>query len=266
MSSSPGGHQNTALIVAGVPLTRPRVMTWICLGFVICAAWLALFAQHGAAGLALQTIEALCLAVGGSIGLALYPSVLLMWLLMAVAMMLPTALPTIDLYLQLTRRLEAARGLHVTMFVCGYLVAWFSFATLAAGLQIGLRAYPVDHVPPMAAAGLLLVLAGSYQQSSLKAACLALCRNPMMFFMARWREGASGALWLGMQHGLICIGCCWALMMLMFVTGTMNLLWMALLGAAMLAEKLLPGADRWGRFAGHLMIAAGAATVIATLL
>ena len=91
---------------------------------------------------------------------------------------------------------------------------------------------------------------------------LALCRNPLAFFMAHWRDGARGALSMGVHHGMICIGCCWALMLLMFAAGTMNLVWVAGLGLAMLLEKVLPGADRMGRLGGIALILAGIALVL----
>jgi len=184
-----------------------------------------------------------------------------MWLLMSVAMMLPTAMPTIDLYVRLSQRMESGRGVRITLFVLGYLIAWGGFGAIAAAAQIALRALPEERLPPLVVAGGALLIAGAYQFSALKGSCLALCHNPMLFFMSRWRESLGGTLRLGVEHGLICIGCCWALMLLMFVTGAMNLIWMALLGLVMLAEKLSPRAETWGRAAGGLMIATGLATL-----
>ncbi|MEM1159857.1 MAG: DUF2182 domain-containing protein [Pseudomonadota bacterium] len=249
------------MTVATLKLTEPRVMTGIGVGLLVLSAWLALIVIHGDAGLALESIAELCGQIGGSVALWFYPAVLFMWLLMAIAMMLPTALPTIDLYVQLSRRMESGRSQRIVLFVAGYVVAWGAFGALAAALQITLRAIPVDDLAPVIAAGSVLILAGLYQFSALKQKCLALCHNPMLFFMSRWRETYPGTLRLGIEHGLICIGCCWALMLLMFVTGAMNLVWMAMLGLAMLLEKLLPDAGTWGRVAGALMIAAGAVTI-----
>ena len=100
----------------------------------------------------------------------------------------------------------------------------------------------------------LVILAGGYQFTPLKAHCVAQCRNPFAFFFAGWREGASGAVKMGMRHGLICVGCCWALMSLMLVMGALNLIWMAVLGVLMLAEKSLPGAIFGGKLAGLVLI------------
>jgi predicted metal-binding membrane protein len=254
------------MTLGGINWTGHRAMTLVGLFLATAAAWLALAAIHGEAGLALDTVAALCLQVGGSASIGLYPPVLAMWLLMSVAMMLPTALPTIDLYVRLSRRMEEGRTQRIVLFIAGYVVAWGGFGALAAAAQIGLRTLPAGIVAPALGAGGLLVLAGAYQLSPLKQSCLDLCRNPMLFFMSRWRETLGGTLSLGFRHGLICIGCCWALMLLMFVGGTMNLVWMALLGLAMLAEKMLPGAGTWGRAGGVLMIAAGTATIGSNLI
>ena len=245
--------------------TNPRFITAAGLGLAIAAAWLGLGLVHASAGLSLDTIAALCAQIGGPVALWLYPGVLVMWLLMAVAMMLPTALPTVDLYVRLSRRMEEGRGIRIALFTAGYLVAWGAFAAILAAAQIGLRALPIETVPSLAAIGGVVAIAGGYQLSALKRACLTLCRNPMMFFMSRWRESLGGTLRLGIEHGLICIGCCWALMLLMFVSGTMNLAWMALLGLVMLAEKIVPGAQVWGRAAGGLMLGAGLLTMLVAL-
>ena len=241
-------------------------MTLTGLAVASAASWLALAAMHGETALALESLAALCARLGLPAGFGAYPAVLAMWLLMSVAMMLPTALPTIDLYARLARRMEHGQGVRIALFVAGYLVAWGTLGALAAAAQIALAGLLVERLAPALAAGGLLVLAGAYQLSPLKQACLDLCRNPMLFFMARWRESLGGTLRLGVQHGLICIGCCWALMALMFVGGAMNLAWMALLGLVMLAEKILPGAKSWGRIGGVLMIVAGGASVGATLI
>lgn len=249
---------------AEIKLTDPRAITAMGLGLVVLAAWLALIAMHGGAEMALETIAVLCGQIGASVTFWFYPAVLIMWLLMAVAMMLPTALPTIDLYVQLSRRMESGRAQRITLFTLGYIVAWGGFGALAAALQIGIHALQVDLIDPLIAGGAILILAGSYQFSAIKNRCLALCHNPMMFFMSRWRETYVGTLRLGIEHGIICIGCCWALMLLMLVTGTMNLVWMAFLGIAMLVEKLIPNAATWGRVAGALMIAGGGVMIAST--
>jgi len=102
--------------------------------------------------------------------------------------------------------------------------------------------------------GLMLIVAGAYQWSAIKEACLSQCRSPMRFFMTYWKDGTYGALHMGIRHGLFCAGCCWALMALMFVGGTMNLIWMAVLTAIMLLERIIPQGRALGRFAGGVFV------------
>jgi len=253
-------------IFGGIDWTGPRAITLIGLGLTVGAAWIGLMALHGEAAFALDTLAQLCLAVGPAAGLAVYPAVLAMWLMMAVAMMLPTAMPAIDLYVRLSRRMASGRAVRIALFVAGYVVAWGGFGAAAAAAQVALGTLPAGWLAPALGAGALLILAGAYQLSALKQACLDLCRNPLLFFMAHWRESLAGTFSLGLRHGAVCIGCCWALMLLMFLGGAMNLVWMALLGLVMLAEKALPGAGRWSRPAGGLLIAAGAATIATHLI
>ncbi len=112
-------------------------------------------------------------------------------------------------------------------------------------------------------AGLVLILTGLFQFSRLKNACLQKCRSPIGFVLTEWREGYAGALVMGLRHGAFCTGCCWALMLLMFVGGVMNLAWMGALALYFLAEKLLPEMHRISRLTGILLIAAGAALSVA---
>ena len=254
------------MTTGGIDWTGHRTMTLIGIALAVLAAWLGLAVLHGEAALALESFAALCATVGGAADLSLYPAVLAMWLLMSVAMMLPTALPTVDLYVRISRRIEEGRSARIVLFIAGYLVAWGAFGAVAAAAQLAVRPLLGAELSPAVFAGGLILLAGAYQLSPLKQACLDLCRNPMMFFMARWTETLPGTLGLGIRHGAVCVGCCWALMLLMFVGGTMNLLWMALLGLAMLAEKILPRAEIWGRAGGGLMIVVGAATIASNLV
>ena len=240
--------------------TRPRLLAWIGLGLTSGAAWLGLAALGHGAGDA--PLSELCLTLLGP-ELAAYPAAAAMWVLMSAAMMLPTAAPTIDLHVRLTRRVEMGRAIRIAGFAAGYLLAWAGFALLTTAAQVLVaEAVGTNPLPAGTAAGGLLLVAGLYQLTPLKAACLALCRNPLAFFMSHWREGSGGALMMGVHHGLICIGCCWALMLLMFVAGTMNLAWMAGLGLVMLLEKVLPRADRMGRLGGIALVLAGTALVL----
>lgn len=194
---------------------------------------------------------------------------LLMWSVMMVGMMTPSVAPMILIYARVGRQ-AAERGKPFApagWFALGYFLAWLAFAVLATGLQWGLERALL--IAPMVAsatpvfAGLLLIAAGIYQWTPLKNACLTLCQSPLQFIQRhggfRGARGASVAL--GLRHGLYCIGCCWALMLLLFVGGVMNLLWIAAIGALVLAEKLIPG-RLFQRITGIALIAAGAMLLI----
>jgi predicted metal-binding membrane protein len=255
-------------------LDRPRLLAFGAVMLGSLAAWVALSVLHKAlpelavSGSGIGWLSALCRGVGLSFGAAL-PGAVTIWVLMSVAMMLPTAAPAIDIFVRLTRRLETRRATHVAGFVGGYLIAWASLAVIAGGAQASLGdalfAGPTS-APQNVLAGGILLLAGLYQLTPLKQACLTQCRNPLAFFMSHWREGVGGALRMGIHHGMICIGCCWALMGLMFLSGVMNLAWMAALGLIMLLEKTVPGAARVGRLTGSALALAGAALIVTDII
>lgn len=188
-------------------------------------------------------------------------AVFAMWAIMMAAMMLPSALPMTLTFAQLSRRQgEAGRA---RTFVAAYLLVWIAFSAVATALQWALQA--LDWVDPMIVStstplsAALLLIAGAYQFSPLKKLCLARCRTPMAFLLGEWRPGARGALVMGMRHGLFCAGCCWALMVLLFVGGAMNLRWVAALAVAVAIEKLAPHGERVAQVLGVLLIGAAAA-------
>ena len=252
-------------------LDRPRLLALGGVGLGSLAAWVALAVLHESlpgAGSEIDWLSALCRGIALPVGAAL-PGAVVIWVLMSIAMMLPTAAPAIDIYVRLSRRIETRRAAHVAGFAGGYLIAWAGFAGVAGSLQVtvgGELAIYMATLPRAATAGGLLLLAGLYQLTPLKQACLTLCRNPLAFFMSHWREGVGGALRMGLYHGLVCIGCCWALMGLMFLFGAMNLAWMAALGLVMLLEKAAPGAARVGRLTGLAMALAGAALIVTDVI
>ena len=170
----------------------------------------------------------------------------LMWAGMMVAMMLPSAMPMILTFAAVSRkRREQERPyVPVTIFVIGYVAIWTAFSLLAAVAQWFLHREALLS-PGMVSrsawlGGVLLLAAGVFQFTPLKHACLTQCRAPFEFIMTRWREGAGGAFRMGVEHGLFCAGCCWALMGLLFVAGVMNILWIAALSLVVGIEKLLP--------------------------
>jgi predicted metal-binding membrane protein len=187
----------------------------------------------------------------------------IMWIVMMVAMMLPTAGPMILTFATISRGQKQKKQPYVNtfVFVFGYIIVSVGYSLLATFLQWWLYTHAM--LTSLGASnsyilsGILLCVAGFYQWSNLKHACLRFCRNPFNFLMGNWREGGTGALYMGLKHGLLCTGCCWALMALMFVGGVMNLLWMVVITAIILIEKVAPKGDRFAKIAGVAMITGG---------
>jgi predicted metal-binding membrane protein len=190
--------------------------------------------------------------------------VFMMWAVMMVAMMIPSASPMIEMYARIARGTPDARPWFTWIFVGGYAIAWTIFSAAATAAQWTLtRAAMMPaamRVGPIAGA-LILAAAGIYQLTPLKSACLAHCRSPLGFFMTDWRAGARGALAMGLKHGAYCIGCCWMLMALLFVAGVMNLIWIAAIAIVVLLEKVTPWGGAIATASGATMIALGAALV-----
>lgn len=188
---------------------------------------------------------------------------LFMWAVMMAAMMLPSAAPMVLSFATIAaRRRERGQAYVPTaVFAAGYLAVWTAFSVAATALQWGFQALGlVDDMMENSSlpfAGGLLLLAGAYQWSALKFACLAKCRSPLEFILAEWREGAAGALAMGLRHGLYCLGCCWALMLLLFAAAVMHLAWVGALAALVALEKLGPRPDLVRRASGALMALAG---------
>lgn len=194
---------------------------------------------------------------GETVGLAL------MWIVMMIAMMIPSVAPVILLFAGVSRR-RRAQGVPATpvsVFTLGYLLAWTGYAVLAALAQSALHSAALLS-PAMASrnpalGGAILMLAGLYQWLPVKGACLSHCRSPLGFFSTEWREGVSGALQMGLRHGSYCVGCCWALMALLFVAGVMNLVWVAVIAGFVLAEKVVPNGRLLGRITGAALAGCG---------
>lgn len=192
-----------------------------------------------------------------------------MWSVMMVAMMLPSAAPMILLFAGVTRRRRvlASPAAPTAVFVAGYLVVWIAFSALAVAAQLALHRAallsPAMATTSRALGGTLLIAAGIYQWTPLKHACLGHCRSPLAFFGAEWRDGTRGALVMGVRHGTFCLGCCWAIMALLFVAGVMNLLWVAVLAGVVLLEKTTPRGARMGRVAGVIFGVSGVALLVA---
>lgn len=191
----------------------------------------------------------------------------IMWAVMMVGMMLPSATPMVLLYARVCRKSLDMAAPDTGAFVMGYVAVWTLFSAAATALQWGLEQAALLS-PTMTSAspffaGMVLVLAGLYQWTPAKQACLSRCRSPVEFLSTHWRPGAGGAFAMGLRHGAFCVGCCWALMALLFVGGVMNLLWVALITVFVLLEKVVPFGHGVGKTAGALLALAGLAVIVA---
>ena len=238
---------------------------WLALYGLVLGAWALLYAMQLPADLVAaawlfgpELWEALCTVQPGIAGA---PALFLMWAAMALGMMAPTAVPALATFDDL-RGAGAASGAGFAALAAGYLAVWLGFAAVATGAQIGLAGAglltPVGSSASVWLTAGLLAAAGLWQFSGLKAACLTRCRAPLGFFLQHWEAGP----WrMGLRLGLVCLGCCWALMALAFVGGTMNL---AFMGGAMLlmAVEKLPVGRVLTRPLGWALLAAAAAVLV----
>ena len=194
-----------------------------------------------------------------------------MWSAMMAAMMVPGAAPMTTAFATINRRRRERNAPYVptAVFLLGYLVVWSGFSALATLLQYLLQ--KAELLTTMMQSGsymfsaVLFLAAGLYQFSPLKERCLASCRSPDGFILSEWRDGALGAAIMGLRHGLFCMGCCAALMLLLFAVAVMDLRWVAALTVLVTAEKLLPSAKFWRTAIGGVLIAAGLAFAAAAL-
>jgi predicted metal-binding membrane protein len=243
---------------------RDRVTILAGLATVTLVAWLYLFQRastmRGAGGMEMAAAMAMPdMQMWGPTDLLL---LFVMWTVMMVAMMLPSAAPLLLLFGRSNREKTGSGAMSgVSLLFVGYITVWTGFSVLAALAQWGLhRAALLSTMmasTSSALGGTLLLAAGAFQFTPLKRACLVHCRSPMSFLMSEWRAGPRGAVMLGVKHGAYCVGCCWMLMGLLFVAGVMNLLWVAAIAAFLLMEKVAPRGERVGRVAGAVLVVAG---------
>ena len=191
-----------------------------------------------------------------------------MWSAMMAAMMIPGASPMITAFATINHRRQARAAPYVptAAFLLGYLIVWAGFSVIATALQwllqtIGLITTMMQSSSYYWSAA-LFVAAGLYQLSPLKEMCLAYCRSPTGFILSEWRDGMLGAVVMGMRHGMFCMGCCAALMLLLFAVAVMDLRWVVALTVLVTSEKLLPGAKIWRLTIAVGLIAAAAGLVL----
>ena len=243
-------------------LRHDRVVILAALASVAALAWLYLFLAAADMTAAMAGMDrTMAMPARGATELSL---LFAMWWVMMIGMMLPGVAPVILTFATVNRNRRARGEPYVpsVLFIAGYLLAWSGFSLAATLVQEALERAQLLSPMDMATnsrllGGLLFVAAGLYQFTPVKLACLRSCRSPLDFVVSHWRDGPGGALRMGLTHGLHCLGCCWVLMLLLFVGGVMNLLWVALLAIVALAEKLTAGP--WiGRIGGGLMVVYGA--------
>ena len=203
--------------------------------------------------------------------LATFRVMLVMWIVMMTAMMLPSAAPMILLFATINRRRSGTSTPYATgLFALAYLSLWAAFSLAATCAQWGLEHARLLSATMATAStsltGVVFLLAGVYQLTPLKQACLRRCRSPLEFLSHYWQGGALGAFRMGLRHGLFCLGCCWAMMALLFVGGLMNVLWIAALALCVLAEKVVPAGSLLGQAGGVALILWGDVTLLMTII
>jgi predicted metal-binding membrane protein len=248
-------------------LLRDRIIVMLAVAAVAALAW-----GYTVAGVGMDMTAVEMTAMAGMNPLLMAPTqwslsyglfVFLMWWIMMIAMMVPSAAPMVLLFAAIARKrqTQATPFIGTAAFLVGYLAVWASFSALAALLHWGLD-FAGLLTPMMTASGgifggLLLIAAGLYQLTPLKRACLGQCREPIRFVSTHWRAGNRGAFHMGIVHGAYCLGCCWFLMGLLFFGGVMNLYWIAGIGLYVLAEKLVRRGHWLDYTAGTVLTVAG---------
>ncbi len=287
LSRDPLDHLSPASARLAAVFARPKVLAVVCIVALTGLGWLYLglmIGEMGGPGAALgpgmaaldllpRIWNVLCsptfgmsLMPAGEWGVSGFLLVGLMWMAMTLAMMLPSAAPMIYTYAEIADTAARKHEKVVSPFVltAGYAAVWFGFAATATLAQFALMKAALLN-PSMASAsglfsGAVFIVAGVYQFSALKHACLSQCRSPFPFFFTNWQTTPRGVFRLGVKQGLFCFGCCWAMMMVMFAVGIMNVVWMAALGVLMTVEKMTV-TNRLTYAIGVLAIAAGLAFI-----
>jgi predicted metal-binding membrane protein len=252
-------------------LTRPKLLAIACIGVLATAGWIYLgLMLGGLSGMGL--LEALCRPSFGTSGAGAVQAavVFAMWSAMALAMMLPTAGPMILTYAELaeTAARKGEPAASPLVLAAGYLGVWLAAAVVLSALQLILMSLALLD-PAMGSAsplfsGTVFIGAGLYQFSALKRACVTQCQHPFRFFFANWTPEPRAVFRLGVRQGLYCLGCCWAMMLLMFAVGLMNVIWMAALGAVMAIEKINT-TTQFSRALGAMFILVGAVFIVTSV-
>jgi predicted metal-binding membrane protein len=256
-------------------LKRDRLVVGFCLGAAILVAAFYIITGAGMGMTAMQMsvpMRHMGAAMPADWTATYIISMFFMWWVMMIAMMLPSAAPTILLATALNRRSQADVPPFgsAAAFTFGYLLAWALFSLVAVILQWWLEQSRMlsMHMESVntALTGALLLAAGAWQLSPIKNACLRHCQSPVEFLTRHRRPGTVGALYMGAHHGLYCLGCCWFLMALLFVGGVMNLYWIVGLAVFVFAEKALAMGPAMSRLAGYALLLWGLGTIFGPVL
>ncbi|HVF38330.1 MAG TPA: DUF2182 domain-containing protein [Gemmatimonadaceae bacterium] len=255
--------------VAG-PVSRDQVIIASCIVLITVLAWTYLIRLDDQ-----MTTSASSAAAMAKMGMTMNAAwstrdfffTFAMWAVMMVGMMAATVAPVLLLFANMkAKRTPEAFPVMALLFGLGYLVVWTGFSIAASLAQWGLHSSaflsPGMAVASSRIAGAILVAAGVYQLTPVKGQCLKQCQSPLGFLLSNWREGRAGALEMGIRHGIYCLGCCWAIMLVLFAVGIMNLVWVAALTAFILLEKFGPVGARISQVGGAAMIAFGIFVIV----
>lgn len=262
-------------------LRRDRTVVLTGLGLIVLLSWAyLLYLAWGMSNMMVMSESSMGMEMGMEMAMPTvqpwsavdYWLMFVMWTVMMIAMMTPSASPMVLTYMKINRqqgnKLKPVWGTAVFFF--GYLLIWTLFSAVATVAQGGLHAAtllsPMMETTSPIWGGIILIAAGVFQFTPLKQACLSHCRTPLGYFMTEWREGNWGALVMGVRHGAFCVGCCWLIMALLFVAGVMNLFWIAIIAAYVLAEKLLPSGHKLSHVIGVLLMGWGVWMIACVLL
>ena len=243
-----------------------RTTLFIVVTLLTTAAWLLTYSTSQNMGSMMQIGVPMSLGMEGSARLASFVVFTGMWVVMMVAMMLPSSYPTLLLHRTIYRKRNPGRPGGTLLFAIGYFFIWTAAGTVfytAYVLIGGLRhSLPGSESFLLRGSGFALLLSGLYQWSRLKGSCLRHCQSPLQFVTEHWRDGSFGAVRMGAVHGIYCSGCCWGLMMILFVMGVMHLGWMAAIGALILLEKLAPSRKWIPHAIGTVFVIVGAVVML----
>ena len=256
-------HENRGLLTRLIKQEQIFVVLGIILLTVL--TWSYIFYLNSAAAMPMNEIS---MPQMNSWNLNDFLAIFIMWSVMMTAMMIPSAAPMILVFASVyhKRKLSGNDFVPTWIFLLGYLLIWTGFSFLAAFLQWLLHHYSIISpelklISPVSS-GIVLLAVGIYQFTPMKNVCLKNCQNPLNFVMGSWREGSLGAFIMGIHHGLYCLGCCWILMLLLFVAGVMNLIWVAMIAVLIFLEKIIPSGKWFIRISGILFAAWGFILII----